>query len=79
MKRLIIMHKAIATLNVSVEIECPHCENLIDLFDLDDMRDDGHLWEIIERWRVNNGWKNVNEEITCPECKKIFIFDELEY
>jgi hypothetical protein len=77
------VEKVIGSLSVSIWVECPKCENSMELFDLDYVNDEGQLWKIIEGWRGKRGceWENLGVEITCDnkECNHEFIFDELIY
>jgi len=75
-----LMVKATGAIHCQVIIECPHCEEVMDLFDLDTMNDEGHLWKIIERRLKDRDFgKNLDETIECKDCGKEFVFDEIEF
>lgn len=72
------MKKANASLRISIDIECPHCESDINLLDHSQMTDDGHIFNYAltdEQW----GCKGFNESFECPECEKEFLIEDIDY
>lgn len=75
-----------ATLNIKVNVECPHCDSYIDLLNPDDTSDyyhneDGH---ILEQTCPNGYWVDEHkkfsvDDVACTECKGIFNVKELEW
>ena len=61
------MKEAHASLVISVDLECPHCEENIDLMDLGELTEEGEMQSAIF---TNDGWgiDNWNREILCPTC-----------
>lgn len=61
-------------LEIEVNVECPHCEEYLNLFDEDKfehLNEEGRLHKKVllgDRF----GDDDFNEEIKCPECKKEF-------
>lgn len=67
------MKQAYAQLEWNLWIECPHCEYE---FDLAQENDDGWVSTPI----FNNKWDDLKgEEVECPECKKSFLIESVEY
>ena len=65
------MKKVDGSLNISAIVECPHCDNTIDLFDIMELRDDGHIYsKLLSNDRF--GTDDFGEVITCPDCKNDF-------
>ena len=67
--------KVTALLNIRLWVDCPKCEELIDLFELDYINDEGSLWNAIRSIRG----ENLGIEFECPKCKVELTFDKLEY
>ena len=67
------MKQAEAQINVQINMECPHCEAYLDLYNNDEfpnINEEGYLNEKL--LGETFGCKNWNEIVTCPECKKEF-------
>jgi len=63
----------IASMSWHLFIYCPHCDELIDLVDLDS---DGCYSIPI----FNNNWDKIKGmEETCPQCGKEFVINGVEY
>lgn len=78
------MKKATGRLDVSIIVDCPYCDEYLDLFieeDANVLNDEGQLWSLINASndRGHNPWKDIDIKCTCHKCKKDFVFDELEY
>jgi len=76
--------KITASLHVSMNFNCPYCDEYLDLFDIRHMNDDGELWKLMSaEYRYDkNPWENISsdgEEFECPKCKKELLLDKLEY
>jgi uncharacterized protein YbaR (Trm112 family) len=67
-----------AELIIKIEVECPDCEDVIDLLELSSMTDDGYIHS---RSLGDNGFgcKDFNETIICPECKNEFKIKDINY
>ena len=68
-----------ATLNISLDVECPHCGDDVDLMDSRlGLNDDGG---ILNRACPNGVWaeehENFQQDLHCPECGKHFIAEEI--
>jgi len=80
------MRTARARLNIEVNVNCPHCDELIDLMDErdtngDDLNEDGH---ILNQACPNGNWSEKHPSfdvsfVTCTECKNTFNVKELEW
>lgn len=66
-------------LYTKILIDCPKCEDIIDLFEIDYMNDEGQLWGVIDCWKKDKGWENLDMKFDCPKCKSEITFDTLEY
>lgn len=64
------MKKVDCDLTVEVNIDCPHCDNVFDLLEIEGLNDGGWLYTKI--FDSSGGWgcKNFNEVVDCPNCKK---------
>ena len=63
--------KVIATWDVSLNCDCPHCGQWVDLLAADG------FWEAHERLSIPE-WgtpRTRNMEVTCPVCEKEFVVD----
>jgi C4-type Zn-finger protein len=70
------------TLTIQLNVDCPHCEEYIDLLAHDmGMNDEG---EIISQTCPKDGhWtdshKEFDEEVKCPECGKTFRCEGIDW
>lgn len=67
-------------LNISINIECPHCEEDIDLLDdtmFPHLNEEGFLYVNVlgDSW----GCKDLNKKISCPDCKKEILIGEIHW
>ena len=75
------MERVNGTLNISVNVECPACKDVINLLDHAQFRDDGYLLgEVL----VGNAWEvfgctDLGDEFTCPKCHETFIISDIEW
>lgn len=70
------MKKIDANISISILVECPYCENVIDLMNDQHLQDDGYIYNQL----LNNegfGKENWNEQIECNECGKEFIIENV--
>lgn len=80
------METVAARLDIAVYVNCPHCDNLIDLTDESDTdgvahNDEGH---VLKQACPDGNWMEAHrefevEDVTCSECKKQFNVKELEW
>ena len=75
-----------ARLDIEVWVECPHCDNLIDLRNSDDTDGYGHddCGGVMKQACPDGYWMDEHEkfsiqDVTCSECKKDFDVKELEW
>jgi len=68
------MKKSIAYLNFNIETECPNCGYIIDLVYYEEGND-----PVIIKSLFNNKWSNLNYEVTCPNCEREFIVNDIEH
>ena len=67
------MKKTMSSLYVNLYVECPYCEEVIDLFE----EDSDHIYSMAI---FNNKWDDIkNQEECCPSCKKEFLVEGIEY
>ena len=71
--------KANATLSIRCLVECPHCEAMNDLFEMQALTDDGYIYyELMPN--VNAWGKSAwGEIVQCDNCKENFTVDNVEY
>tara|TARA_R110000803_G_scaffold162917_1_gene226600 strand:- start:149 stop:391 length:243 start_codon:yes stop_codon:yes gene_type:complete len=80
------MRTATASLFIQVFVECPHCEESIDLMDEATTNGTNHNEEgqVIIQACPDNQWHEEHpkfsvENVTCSECKNTFNVKELEW
>ena len=67
--------KPVATLDWSLEVECPACKKEVDLVTVD--AENGYS---IARLIFGNEWDKLNDwEVTCPHCLHEFKIEKVEY
>lgn len=70
-----------ANLQIILEVECPHCEEYIDLLDPDmGLNDEGEILKQccpVGHWHVEH--MKFKQEVKCPECKKGFTVHEINW
>ena len=66
--------KITATWNISLDCDCPHCEEYVDLLEYADFWDGLHHMQIGEHGTE----LSKDMEVVCPKCSKGFKVD-LEY
>lgn len=72
------MKKVSCYLTVKALVECPHCSHMFDLFDVQDLLDDGYIYEELLN-ESGFGHTNWNQDVTCPKCQSGFIIENVEY
>ena len=75
------MKTAKGQINISIDIGCPYCNCYIDLFDqnlFQGLHDDGYIQRKIFD---EKGWgcDDLDEVITCPECKNELRIGEISW
>ena len=78
------MKKATGNLSIHIFVDCPECGEQLDLFNDSDagpVNEEGELWKVIDNRYINDvsNWDNVDMEVECQKCDKLFTFDKLEY
>ena len=73
------MEKANVTLDISCLVTCPRCEDIFDLFEMEDLIEDGYLYD--ELLPKNKAWgkENWGEIVKCPECKEKITIELVEW
>lgn len=70
------MKKAIAFLDWSLDVDCPHCEKIVDLVKLEGDAGDNSFSHRI----FTNNWDDLKDwDIECPHCLNDFKLDHVEY
>lgn len=72
------MKKVSGYMEISAIVYCPYCNEMVDLFQLDDFRGESYIFD---KLCSNKGWgiKNWDEEISCPACSKKFKIKDIEW
>ena len=70
------MTKTIAFLDWSLDVDCPNCNETVDLVRLEaDAGDNSISGRIFtNNWDALKGW-----DVECPHCKRDFKIDRVEY
>lgn len=72
------MEKVNGELRISVDVVCPKCDEVIDLVQINKFTDDVYIYkEVLEGDEL--GCKDLNDEVTCPECKYEFLVGEIAW
>ena len=72
------LKKVDATLTIRCNVECPHCEEQMDLMQTTALTDDGYIYtELLS----NDGFGKANwgELIKCDACKEMFVVGDVDY
>ena len=66
----------IAFLDWSLDIDCPHCKETVDLVQYESDTGDNSIARRIftSQWDALTGW-----DIECPHCRNDFKIDKVEY
>lgn len=72
------MKKADAQISISINIDCPYCEETIDLMDFQYLKDDGYIYSELLR-SDGFGKDDWDEVVECPECNKEFLVGTVEW
>jgi hypothetical protein len=73
-------NKVNGSLAICVYADCPKCQALIDLCELEEMTEEGYIYSLIMKDRFRNdrdSWKDIGCEFECPSCAEKLILDEL--
>jgi hypothetical protein len=76
------MKKVDATLSVTIDLECPHCDHSIDVFNDDEFdywKCEGGLHFDAFEARSNWGNDNLNKEVKCSSCHESFIIETIQW
>jgi len=77
------------SLNISVDVWCPECGELIDLISIDRLREDGWIHELV--MPKEGFWSGACEDFSkeyldafgddfmCPHCDKVIYIGEILY
>jgi ssDNA-binding Zn-finger/Zn-ribbon topoisomerase 1 len=74
------MEKTDAQIEIEINVTCPHCDEYINILDenkFPNLNEDGYL--IRNALGDHFGWKDFNETIQCPECKKSFVVSHISW
>lgn len=72
------LEKVIGDLFTTCLVDCPECDEEIDLFQLSKFTDDGYIHRELmgnDEW----GHKDWNESVCCPDCGKEFLIGRIVY
>lgn len=73
------MGKIEATMSISIDCECPYCEEYIDLCTIETINDDSFLLRSVldTSHGRSMGHEDLDVEIDCPECGSPFTIGEI--
>jgi len=60
-----------ANWSISLNCDCPKCDEYVDLLDYDDFWDSRNSMQVCEQ----DTPITTNVEVTCPKCLEVFIVD----
>jgi len=67
----VVMKKADADIYIQILVECPHCEESINLMNIEELKEDGYIYS--QLLCGDFGKENWEETVECPDCKKEFV------
>ena len=80
------MKTVTASLSIDVFVDCPHCDNFINLLDSSDTDDHDHNDEghVLSQACPDGHWSEEHrnfevDNVTCSECKKSFNVKGLDW
>jgi hypothetical protein len=68
---------ASATLNVTCDVQCPYCEDVMDLFDEVSLTDDGYIYKELMPPDDYWGKEDWGEIVQCVNCGEMFTVIEV--
>jgi len=72
--------KVSADLNIELNIECPSCDECINMFELNGMNDEGELYTAsISEEAFTSHHEEFNFDVECPNCEALFNVNELNW
>jgi hypothetical protein len=73
------MKRTSGTLVISCNVKCPYCAEYFDLFEQEELTEDGYIFKAL--LPPDESWGKVDwgEIIQCPECKKEITIDLVEW
>lgn len=72
------MKKEDAQIKVYIDVECPYCEETVDLLQITHLTDDGYIYGRA-LGNVQWGCESFDEKVECPDCKKDFIVQNINW
>lgn len=69
-------NRAKALLSVRLWLDCPSCDEQLDLMNIDELNGEGEMWDLINN---RDEWKDPGYIFDCPKCDKHLVLKELEY
>lgn len=75
------LKKVIGKWSFNAGIECPECKEGLNLFDIEELNEEGGIWMLLSGTVTMKDGKSdiVNWEFECPECKKTVILEQIEF
>lgn len=71
--------KVSGTIDINCYVDCPHCEEYINLFDIESLLEDNYIYNELFNVGLLFGTDDWDETITCPECAKEFKIGEVRF
>lgn len=74
------MERVDCNLQITALVECPNkeCENVFDLFEMENLTDGGYLYKQLLLDGVF-GKENLGEMVECPFCRHKFIIGDVTW
>jgi C4-type Zn-finger protein len=73
------MKNATAEIHLSMNVECPHCEDDINLLELTELTDDGWIYNKTMPDDRTWGCEDFRYKLQCPSCKENFMIKDVIY
>lgn len=68
-------NRAKALVSLHLWLDCPSCDEQLDLLDIEELNDEAQMWKLVQ----SNEWDNPGYVFDCPNCEKHIVLSKLEY
>lgn len=71
------MEKVTGWLRISIDVECPHCKQCVDLTKINSLTDDGYIYKEVIEGKDALRCKYLDAKVNCPHCAEVFEVGEI--
>lgn len=73
------MKKVNVALDISCLATCPKCDDIFDLFEMEDLTEEGYLFDELLPREETWGKDHWGEIVKCPECGEKMIINRVDW